>query len=253
MLGSPHTSFFIQNRNFGFSKFGFVFIVFYRTRYKTTRKTKIWKTKISMQAIVLRLMDIIVLNQAGSSEDATTAFLLLPGIIHVNQLYKSKKSPTFQLLTRLAKYVDTDQDHQIFANKIILEARKLAPFVVAFRQRHADRRQDPISLQSRKEKAIQRIQRLHGERRLSTAMLSVEELQGFIDADSVTETHAISYFVQDVRTTLADLCPAADAQDEFDADARQAIAESAPQEIPLDRVQFILEKLPDSAAAGASG
>ena len=117
----------------------------------------------SLQATVLRLLDIIILNH-GSSEDATAAFLLLPGIIH------------FQLLKRLAKYVDTDQDHQIFANKIILEARKLAPFVVALRQRHADRRQDPISLQSRKEKAIQRIQRLHGERRLSTAMLSVEEL-----------------------------------------------------------------------------
>ena len=84
-------------------------------------------------------------------------------------------------------------------------------------------------------------------------MLSVEELQGFIDADSVTETHAISYSVQDVRTNLAYLCPAADAQDEFDADAKQAIAESALLEIPLDRVQFILEQLPDSAAAGASG
>ena len=80
-------------------------------------------------------------------------------------------------------------------------------------------------------------------------MLSIEELHrcGFGD-----ETHSISYSVQDVRTTLADLCAAADAQDEFDADARQAIAKSAPLEIPLDRVQFILEQLPDSAAAGAS-
>ena len=52
-----------------------------------------------LQAIVLRLMDIIVLNQVCSSEDAITAFLLLPAIIHVNQLYKSKKCPTFQLLT----------------------------------------------------------------------------------------------------------------------------------------------------------
>ena len=32
------------------------------------------------------MMGIIVLNQAGSSEDVTTAFLLLPGIIQVNQL-----------------------------------------------------------------------------------------------------------------------------------------------------------------------
>ena len=84
-------------------------------------------------------------------------------------------------------------------------------------------------------------------------MLPVEELQGFIDADPVTVTHAISYSVQDVRTTLADPCPAADVQDEFDADGRQAIAESAPLEIPLDLVQFTLEQLPDSAAAGASG
>ena len=65
-------------------------------------------------------MDITVLNQAGFSEDATTAFLLLPGLIHINQLYKSKKFLTFQLL--LAKYMDTVQDHLIFANKIILEA-----------------------------------------------------------------------------------------------------------------------------------
>ena len=58
----------------------------------------------------------------------------------------------------------------------------------------------------------------------------------------MTETHAISYSVQDVRTNLAYLCPAADAQDEFDADdARQAIAKSATLEIPLDRVQFILK------------
>ena len=47
------------------------------------------------------------------------------------------------------KYVDPVHDHQICANKTILEAQKLAPFVVALRQRHADRRQDPITEKKR--------------------------------------------------------------------------------------------------------
>ena len=54
-LGSPHTSFFFQNLNFGFSNFGFFCVVFCLTRYKTTRKTKIWKTKIFQKTKVRRI------------------------------------------------------------------------------------------------------------------------------------------------------------------------------------------------------
>ena len=135
-------------------------------------------------------------------------------------------------------------------------ARELAPTLAAKRELGRDRASGPSSRPNATRLRL-RIERLRRDRRYGPAKQTVEELQNLLDQELLREVDiehlATRYDVATVRSTLANLCPPASEADELSEAHLLAISQSQPLEVTSGQVLCALEKLPDGAAAGASG
>ena len=209
-----------------------------------------WSDKL--HPVSSRLLTIIVENRASTAPLASLAFTLLPGVVGAYHQYRKK--PVSLLLNYFIANVSTTDDVQ-FSNMVLDSARELAPILAAKRELGRDLASGPSRPNATRLRL--RIERLRRERRDGPAMQTVEGLQNLLDQELLREvdiehlpTH---YDVATVRSTLATLCPPASEADELSEAHLLAISQAQPLEVTSGQVLRALEKLPDGAAAGASG
>ena len=147
-------------------------------------------------------MRIINLNRFSSTEGASLAFNILPGL--VGSYFLSRKMPIADFLNDLLRGPAFADDRD-FPNSILVVARAHATTLIALRGRTGSGSRRPVPAAT---KLI---------RRTGTAMQSAEQLQDLIDRDLILEGVVTpltsSYSLETVRSTLASLCPPASPRD----------------------------------------
>ena len=126
-------------------------------------------------------MGISNLNRSSSSEGASLAFNILPGLI--GSYFLSRKMPFADFLNGLLRG-PTFADDRDFLNSIIVVARAHAAALIALRGRTGSGSRRPVPAAT---KLIRRTERLVRERRTGTAMQSAKQLQDLIDRDLILE------------------------------------------------------------------
>lgn len=209
-----------------------------------------WRDKL--YSVTARLLTIINANLPSTAHAASLAFTILPGVLGAYHLYR--KAPVTQLLSTFLANISSTSDEQ-FSSLILDAARELAPVLAAKRDRGRARsgslsRAEAASLRLR-------IERLRRERRDGSAMQSAEQLQDLLDKEQLVEADILPlrshYDVSTVRSILSVLCPPSSTADVLSDAQLQAISQSDPLQISSEHILRVLERLPDGAAAGASG
>ena len=108
------------------------------------------------------------------------AFLILPGL--VAEVHRSKKVPAGHLLHGLASLVDTLDSDLAFANSIVGEAVRLAPYVRAQREAVAQSG-GMVDGSGRADATVRRIESLVRGKKLGPAMRQLDLLQDIVNGE----------------------------------------------------------------------
>ena len=109
---------------------------------------------------------------------ASVAFLLLPGL--VAECHRTQKVPAAHMLHGLASLVDTMDSDLAFANSILGEAWRLAPYVRAHRETVVQRTPEGMEGPGRTDRLVQRIETLVRGKKLGQAMRQLDYLQEIV-------------------------------------------------------------------------
>jgi hypothetical protein len=235
------------------------------------------KWRAPLYRISCRLINIICDNNNSNSinnnyrieserELATTAFLILPGL--VGECHLHRKLTVGSLLTALVGGVDSIVSDSDFAKSIIIKAQEMASLVVDRRDKRRNNINRNNSSASRiKEKTIKSIETMVRERRLGSAMAYLDKLQDILEEEDgninnngdfnnqrIAEGGANDErSVNEIRQKLAELNPVADEEDLFSIADEERISTSAPISVDASQIEAVIRKLPVGSSAGASG
>ena len=205
-----------------------------------------------MRPVLLRLMDSIAVGNVGEQleHELSAAFVLLPGIVAEARLQRRGKIK--DLLDRFTAKAPAELPVRDLALDVIAVAQEWLPATLSRRQllREAASARPPPSEAS----VRRRLESFVRERRLSSAMATLEHLQDVLDAHDAGQEPPVrdQLCAEEAMQLIAGLNPAADEDDTFTVVQEAEIAAAEPLKISADVVKFVLKKLPVGSAAGAS-
>ena len=202
----------------------------------------------TMLRISRRLLKSILSRRHEVEDRASVAFLLLPGL--VAECHRTRKVPAAHMLHGLASLVDTMDSDLAFANSILGEAWRLAPYVRAHRETVVQRTPEGMEGPGRTDRLVQRIETLVRGKKLGQAMRQLDYLQDITCGEG---NRAETLSVRDFRSHLTDMSVAANERDCFSEEQKCCVEQSSAVHISEATMSETLRKLPLGSAAGVSG
>lgn len=215
------------------------------------------KWRKPLYLICARLMKEMMKETTPCVENATFAFLLLPGLL-MESLLHHRGAPL--ILLKQFQGLVSDPSPEILSQAIINVAYEWLPSVME-RHKSASKRSRSSPVGQASPEAIasikRRLERLVRDRRLSAAMVELDKLQ---DVQSSTLDHSRIGTLPDpmnmsaFEEIIAELNPASDEYDLFTDEQKVAIEQSTALEVEsIGLVSTVLKDLPIGSAAGSSG
>ena len=189
-----------------------------------------------------------ILGRSPTVEDrASVAFLILPGL--VAEVHRSKKVPAGHLLHGLASLVDTLDSDLAFANSIVGEAVRLAPYVRAQREAVAQSG-GTVDGSGRADATVRRIESLVRGKKLGPAMRQLDLLQDIVNGEG---NRAAVLSIPEFRDILSAMSVEANEMDRFTEEKLQSVERSSAVQISEATMLEVLKRLPLGSASGVSG